>query len=77
MTTTFDVGFIMDFESGEADDAAMLEGFADGIRSGRVWGLQGFYGRTATSLIEAGYITREGELTEKSHELIERVRNDA
>lgn len=38
------------------------------IKTGLVWGLQGFFGRTATNLIENGIITREGELTDKAFE---------
>lgn len=57
------VGFIMDFESGEAGNARTLEGFSHLIRTGLAWTLQGMYGRTATSLIEAGYLTRTGEIT--------------
>lgn len=53
------VGFIMDFEAGELSDEAIIEGFQHLIDSGIVWTLQGFYGRTAQILIEAGYCTRK------------------
>lgn len=49
------VGFIMDFEGGELDDEQVIEGFQHLIDSGLVWQLQGFYGRTASALIDAGH----------------------
>lgn len=51
------VGFIMDFECGEISEDRMIEGFQHLIDDGTVWQLQGFYGRTAQSLIEAGLCT--------------------
>lgn len=49
------VDFIMRFEAGELEDEAELaEGFQHLIDSGVAWRLQGFYGRTAAALIEAG-----------------------
>ena len=45
---------IIDFENGEMDEEQMAEFFQGMINSGVVWQLQGFYGRTAVSLIEAG-----------------------
>lgn len=52
------VSFMMDFESGDLDDASIVEGFQKLIDSGLVWSLQGSYGRTANSLIEQGLCTR-------------------
>ena len=45
---------IIDFESGEMDEERVAEFFQGMINSGVVWRLQGFYGRTAVALIEAG-----------------------
>ncbi len=67
------VDFVMRFESGEASDAEALRGFSELIKSGQVWSLQGFYGRTATALIERGYLTRTGDLTEKGQALIDKA----
>lgn len=53
-----DVDFIVAFEAGELDKEAVIAGFQRGIDSGLVWQLQGCYGRTAQSLIEAGYCTK-------------------
>jgi len=56
-TTTFNVDFIMRFEGGDDDltQEEVIDAFQDGINTGMVWQLQGFYGRTAQSLIEQGY----------------------
>lgn len=56
---------ILAFENGELDDEGILALFAELIRTGTVWGLQGSYGRTAKGLIEGGWITPAGELTGK------------
>lgn len=42
------------FENGELDHDEIVELFQELINSGLVWKLQGFYGRTAAQLIEAG-----------------------
>lgn len=46
---------MMAFENGELDDEQVVELFQELIDSGLAWQLQGFYGRTADALIEAGY----------------------
>ena len=56
------VDFIIDFESGLATEKQVIENFADGIKDGSVWQLQGFYGRTARDLIEAGLVSEDGEV---------------
>jgi hypothetical protein len=52
------VGFIMDYESGNLDEDAIIDGFQAMINDGTVWHLQGHYGRTAAALIEAELCTR-------------------
>jgi hypothetical protein len=42
------------FENGDLDDDAVITFIQDGIDKGWVWQLQGFYGRTAQSLIDVG-----------------------
>ena len=51
------VGFILAFESGEANNDEVIEGFQHLIDTGTVWSLQGSYGRTAQNLIERGLCT--------------------
>lgn len=60
---------IMDYESGELDDRGTLELFAELVRTGQAWQLQGHYGRTAHALIQGGYLTTDGTLTERGREV--------
>jgi len=50
------VSDIMAFESGEMSEAEMIKMFQSMVNTGSVWGLQGSYGRTAQSLLDAGLI---------------------
>lgn len=45
------------FELGELSEDDTVEMFQELIDAGIVWQLQGFYGRTAASLIEEGLCT--------------------
>jgi len=45
---------MMAFENGELAEDEVIDLFQGLIDSGLAWQLQGFYGRTAASLIEAG-----------------------
>ncbi len=47
-----------------------LELFAELIRKRRAWTLKGSYERTARHLIEAGYLTPHGEITNRGRVLI-------
>ena len=51
------VDFIIEFESGTLSHDEIIAGFQKMIDDGTVWSLQGYYGRTAKALIEAGYCT--------------------
>ena len=69
------VNDIIDFENGEMDEEQVAEFFQGMINSGVVWQLQGFYGRTAVSLIEAGdcvsaedFVAGEAILEEEARE---------
>lgn len=57
---------IIDYEMGHLDDAKTLRLFSEIIKNGMVWSLQGHYGRTASALIEDGWIERDGTITEKA-----------
>lgn len=49
-----DVSGIIRYENGELDEEETVELFQGLIDSGEAWTLQGHYGRTAQSLIDAG-----------------------
>ena len=54
---------IIAYECGDIDDTGVLELFAELIKNGMAWTLQGSYGRTASALIDAGYIDTDGNIT--------------
>jgi len=53
---------IIRFENGELNESEAVELFAELIRTGKAWTLQGFYGRTARSLIENGIVSEDGTI---------------
>jgi hypothetical protein len=53
---------IMDYEIGGLSDDATIDLFADLVKSGMAWSLQGHYGRIATFLIKEGYISKDGKV---------------
>lgn len=55
---------IIAYEQGELDERETVEMIAEMVRDGSAWTLQGHYGRTATTLIEAGYITKDGQVNQ-------------
>jgi hypothetical protein len=60
-----DISKIIAYENGELDAAETLTLFADLIKTGLAWQLQGsVYGRPAANLIEQGLITPQGQITE-------------
>lgn len=58
-------------EGANATPLQQLKAWAYIIKHGTWRTLQGWYGRTAHSLIEQGYITREGEITPEALDFIQ------
>ena len=53
---------IIAYEGGDLDFDETIEFFAELVKTGDVWTLQGHYGRTAVALLEAGHIDAEGNV---------------
>ena len=69
---TYDVvGAIMEFEGGEQSARETLELFSHLIKTGTISGLQGTYQRTANEMIEGGFLTPEGDMTEFAGVMLE------
>lgn len=62
MSRTVDItnfmDYIMDYESGDIDIKHYYDLFQFLVDTGLAWTLQGSYGRTATMLINEGYISK-------------------
>lgn len=56
---------IIAYETGEIEGNRVLELFSELIKNGRVWTLQGHYGRMATNLINSGYLDRRGKILKR------------
>jgi hypothetical protein len=68
---TFDLtSALLEYERGELDTFGFLALFTELVGTGQAWELQGCYERIATDLIEGGYITPTGAITEKVYEAI-------
>lgn len=63
-------GSIIAYEQGELDGMAVIELFSMLVKNGMAWTLQGCYGRTASSLIEADVLSQDGEI---NHEKIDEL----
>ena len=60
---------IIAWESGELSDWETIQLFADLIKTGQCWSLQGYYGRTGHSFIELGIIDTDGTILVSEQEL--------
>ena len=58
------IDLIIQYENGECNKEQTLELFSQLIKSGLAWKLQGHYGRTARSLIEQNFISKDGKVTQ-------------
>ena len=56
------ISMVINFESGELQAEKTLELFAELVKNGMAWTLQGHYGRTAKGLIERGYLSAQGDI---------------
>jgi hypothetical protein len=56
---------LMAYEDGELDTTEIVQLFSKLIKSGMAWQLQGMYGRQAMTLINSGYLDKEGNILEK------------
>jgi len=65
-----ELDYIIRYEAGELNDKEMLKLFSHLIKNGKVWHLQGHYGRTAQALIDNNFISIKGDLTNKSKEFM-------
>jgi len=57
------VGSIIAYEQGELNDQEIVCLFAELVKSGMAWSLQGSYGRTANALIKEGWMDRKGNVS--------------
>jgi hypothetical protein len=64
------VGDMMAYEEGTLAPTYVLDLFANLIATGTAWQLQGSYGRAAAQFIEHGYITEDGQVTDRGREAI-------
>lgn len=69
-----DVRTIIAYENGDLTAQDTLTMFAELVATGLAWQLQGsIYGRPAANLIDAGYVTRDGQVTPEGREWADNV----
>jgi hypothetical protein len=57
-----DLGMVIAYEQGDLDENETITLFADLVRTGLAWTLQGSYGRTAADMIDAGLLDTGGNI---------------
>lgn len=68
MNTLIDT--IIAYEQGELNEEEIINLFAELIKTGHCWTLQGHYGRTAQQLINQGIITKKGTITQQGKQIL-------
>jgi hypothetical protein len=53
---------IISYEQGDLSANGILDLFAELVKNGSAWSLQGHYGRTAQAFIDRGYISKQGKV---------------
>lgn len=53
---------LIDFEQGNLSEVDTIKLFSDLVKTGTAWQLQGFYGRTAMSMIDGGLLDKQGNI---------------
>jgi len=59
---------VVRFEGGEMTPQETLQFFAELIKTGHAWKLQGVYGRTAIRFMKAGFIDEKGNILKNIEE---------
>ena len=62
---------IIAWETGELTDTQIIELFAELVKTGQAWTLQGCYGRMAQKLIDANYIDSKGTIIKYRQKTLE------
>jgi len=57
---------IMQYDAGELKGNDVIDLFSHLIKTGRVWTLQGSYGRMAQNLIDRGYLSNKGTILKEA-----------
>ena len=60
--TSSTVDKIMSYEQGDLNAKEATDLFSDLVRTGLAWRLQGHYGRTASRLVDGGFIDGHGKI---------------
>jgi hypothetical protein len=68
MTSYRACGIIEGFDCENPTEQEFIEAWSFLIKTGQCWTLQGFYGRTAHSLIENGVIAKDGTILSRLSE---------
>jgi len=61
-----EVDYIISYEAGELRGQDVLVLFSNLLESGKVWNLQGSYGRMAKILIDRGYLSIAGKILKEA-----------